>query len=53
MDGTPDSQHRHRIPGEITGHPVRLYRTFGLSFRDVEPLLAERGVVVSHQSVAR
>src|SRR3712207_236620 len=32
---------------------VWLYHTFSPSFRDVEPLLAERGVVVSYESVRR
>ena len=34
----------HRSPAEVIAHAVRLYHAFGLSLRDVEPRLAERGV---------
>ena len=37
----------HRYPSEIIAHTVWLYQRFCLSFRDVEDLLAERGVIVS------
>ena len=41
----------HRYPPEIIAHAVWLYHRFCLSFRDVEDLLAERGVIVSYESV--
>jgi len=41
----------HRFPPEIIEHAVWLYFRFSLSLRDVEDLLAERGVVVSHETV--
>ena len=41
----------HRFPPEIISHCVWLYFRFGLSFRDVEDMMAERGVVVSYESV--
>ncbi len=41
----------HRFPAEIISHAVWLYFRFALSFRDVEDLLAERGIVVSHESI--
>jgi transposase-like protein len=41
----------HRFPSEITAHAVWLYFRFHLSFRDVQDLLAERGVVVSHEAI--
>jgi len=44
MKRDPDPHHRHRFPAEIISHAVWLYHTFCLSFRDVELLLAERGV---------
>jgi len=48
----PKSSYRgHRFPSEIISHAVWLYHRFGLSFRDVEDLLAERGVEVSHESI--
>lgn len=43
--------HRHRYPPEIISHAVWLYHRFCLSFRDIEDLLAERGVDVSYESV--
>src|SRR6188508_2661400 len=36
---------RHRFPAAIIGHAVWLYHVFSLSLRDVELILAERGVV--------
>ena len=42
---------RHRFPREIISHAVWLYHRFSLSFRDVEELLAERGVEVSYESI--
>ncbi len=42
---------RHRFPIEIISHAVWLYHRFCLSFRDVEDLLAKRGVTVSYESI--
>ena len=47
----PISFKRHRFPPEIIQHAVWLYARFTLSFRDVEDLLAERGLDVSYESV--
>ena len=41
------SYRRHRFPAEIIQHPIWLYLRFTLSYRDVEELLAERGLDVS------
>ena len=41
----------HRFPAEIISHCVWLYFRFSLSFRDVEEMMAERGVVVSYESI--
>jgi putative transposase len=41
---------RHRYPVEIIGYAVWLYFRFSLSYRDVEELLAERGVVVTYET---
>ena len=41
----------HRFPAEIISHAVWLYHVFSLSLRDVELILAERGVTVSHESI--
>ena len=42
---------RHRFPPEIIGYAVWLYFRFNLSHRDVEDLLAERGIIVSYESI--
>ncbi len=41
----------YRFPPEIIGHAVWLYFRFSLSFRDVEELLAQRGSVVTYETV--
>jgi DDE domain len=45
------SYKRHRFPTEVIGHAVWLYFRFTLSFRDVEDLLAERGIDVSYETI--
>ena len=45
--------HRHRFPPDIISYAVWLYYRFSMSFRDIEDLLAERGVVVSYESIRR
>jgi len=50
---TPISFKRHRFPPIIIQHTVWLYSRFTLSFRDVEELLAERGIDVSNETVRR
>jgi len=49
----PLSFKRHRFPPEIIRHAIWLYGRFTLSFRDVEELLAERGVDASYETVRR
>jgi hypothetical protein len=41
----------HRFLSEIIAHAVWLYFRFHLSLRDIEDLLAERGVIVSHEAI--
>src|SRR4051794_7064036 len=41
----------YRFPPEIIAHAVWLYFRFALSYRDVEELLAERGVIVTYETV--
>ena len=48
---TPISYRRHRFPPVVIQHAVWLYLRFTLSYRDVEELLAERGLDVSYESV--
>lgn len=42
---------RHRFPAEVIRHSVWLYFRFSLSFRDVEELLAARGINVSYETI--
>jgi len=42
---------RHRFPPDIISYAVWLYYRFNLSHRDIEDLLAERGITVSHESI--
>jgi len=44
---------RHRFPPGIIRHAVWLYARFTLSYRDVEDLLAERGLDISYETVRR
>ncbi|HYF88021.1 IS6 family transposase [Azospirillum sp.] len=49
----PLSYARHQFPPAIIQHAIWLYLRFTLSYRDVEELLAERGVEVSDETVRR
>ena len=51
MNNDPPWYRRHRFPPEIITHAVWLYHRFGLSLRDVEDLLAERGIIVSYEAI--
>ena len=42
---------RYRFPPEIIQYAVWLYHRFNLSHRDIEDLFAERGIVVSYESI--
>src|SRR3954451_17286577 len=53
MKRDPNPHYRHRFPAEIISHAVWLYHVFSLSFRDVELMLAERGIFVSYETVRR
>jgi transposase-like protein len=44
---------RHQFPPAIIRHVVRLYMRFTLSYRDVEDLLAERGLDISYETLRR
>jgi len=49
----PISFDRHRFPPDVIRYAVWLYAKFTLSFRDVEDLLAERGLDISYETVRR
>ena len=47
------SYHGYRFPPDIIAHAVWLYFRFSLSFRDVEDLLAQRGITVTYETIRR
>jgi putative transposase len=47
----PNPYKHHRFPAEIISHSVWLYFRFCLSYRDVEELLFERGVIVTYEAI--
>src|SRR5437899_1655735 len=47
------AQDRFRFPPQVIRLEVRWYLRFGLSYRDVEELLAERGIEVDHVAMYR
>ena len=49
----PISYRRHRFPPVVIQHAVWLYLRFTLSYRDVEEVLAERGLDISYESTSR
>ena len=49
----PISYARHRFPPNVIRHAIWLYLRFTLSYRDVEDLLAERGLIVSNETIRR
>ena len=49
----PISYARHRFLPDVIRHAVWLYLRFTLSYRDVEDLLAERGLIVSNEAIRR
>ena len=51
MTTTPDPYRGFRFPAEIISHVVWLYHCFSLSLREVELILAQRGIVVSYESI--
>ncbi|KJK34058.1 transposase [Streptomyces variegatus] len=53
MESTPPSYKGHRYPVEVISHCVWLYHRFPLSFREVEELMLERGIVVSYETIRR
>lgn len=51
MQTKTNRAHGCRFPRDIISHGVWLYHRFTLSFRDVEDLLAQRGVIVTSETV--
>ena len=53
MSRSTNPYYRHRFPPEVISHAVWLYHRFTLSFRDIEEILAIRGIQTSYESVRR
>ncbi|KUN57773.1 transposase [Streptomyces canus] len=53
MEAVSPSYKGHRYPVEVISHCVWLYHRFPLSFREVEELMLERGIVVSYETIRR
>lgn len=53
MSRTSVSYKRHRFPRGLIAHAVWLYFRFPLSFRLIEEMLFERGIVVSYETIRR
>jgi hypothetical protein len=51
MNSSNTKYKRHRFPAEIIQHSVWLYYRFSLSHRDIEDMLAERGITVSYEAI--
>ena len=51
MTSQPVNYRGYRFPSEIISYAVWLYYRFGLSFRDVEDLLVERGITVTYEAI--
>ncbi len=51
MTTSPNPYRGFRFPAEVIEHAVWLYHPFSLSLRNVELILAVRGVVVSYESI--
>ncbi|MEV5010401.1 IS6 family transposase [Streptomyces sp. NPDC055692] len=53
MGSASPSYRGHRYPVEVISHCVWLYFRFPLSFREVEELMLQRGVIVSYETIRR
>ena len=51
MNNQTPSYRGYRFPSAIISHAVWLYHRFCLSFREVEELLAERGISVTYETI--
>jgi putative transposase len=51
MAHAPNPYRGFRYPAEVIQHAVWLYHCFSLSLRDVETILAARGIVVSYETI--
>ena len=52
VESVSPSYKGHRYPAEVIAHCVWLYFRFPLSYREVEELMLQRGVIVSYETIA-
>ena len=53
MTPEPAAYPGYRFPAEVIRHAVWLYHLFSFSLRDIELILAERGILVTYESIRR
>ncbi len=53
MVSSPETYRRHRYPIEVVEHCVWLYFRFALSYRNVEEMMAKRGVQLTYETVRK
>ncbi|MCP3770111.1 IS6 family transposase [Streptomyces sp. MAR25Y5] len=53
MSSASPSYRGHRYPAKVISHCVWLYSRFPFSFREVEELMLQRGILVPHETVRR
>ena len=51
MNVSPSLYRRHRFPAEVISHCVWLYFRFSVSYRDVEEMMAMRGLLLTHETI--
>ncbi len=51
MQAAASLYRRHRFPSEIISHCVWLYFRFALSYRDVEEIMAVRGITLTYETI--
>ncbi len=49
----PSIHRHHRFPPDVIAYAVWLYFKFPLSLRMIEDLLAQRGIIISHQTIRK
>ncbi len=53
MSADPATYHSYRFPAAVIQQAVWPYYLFSLSLRDIELILADRGVLVSYETIRR
>ncbi|MFC7739231.1 hypothetical protein ACFQX4_26485 [Roseomonas sp. GCM10028921] len=53
MTPEPATYPGYRLPAKVIWHALWLYHLLSFSLRDIELILAERGILVTHESIRR